>query len=171
MRLQYSSLNCSGCFLSASTRLLPASTSALIPRISSCMPAFSCPRPTISKACTRGTPEDIMVASCRLNTVMSLGVILDLPALLKRDFGFFFTLRGFTPWRRRFALTRASLCPLISPFTRLPDLSVPSQPNISALAACAICRLLYGYAVYFRQGGYPVHNFFQTGTANIPDAF
>ena len=36
---------------------------------------FSWPRPTISKACTSGTPEATIVASCRVKMAMSLGWI------------------------------------------------------------------------------------------------
>ena len=70
--------------------------SDLIERISCCIALFSWPRPTISKDCTSGTPEDIIVASWRLNTVMSLLVILP-PPLPKSGFGFLRTFSGLTP--------------------------------------------------------------------------
>ena len=64
-----------GCLRRASAREVPLSTSALMPRIRSCIVGLSWPRPTISNDCTSGTPADIMVASWRLKIAMSLVVI------------------------------------------------------------------------------------------------
>ena len=61
--MQNRSSKCSGCLRSEAVSEVPPSTSALIDRIISCIEGLLCPRPTISKACTMGTPADIMVAS------------------------------------------------------------------------------------------------------------
>ncbi len=94
----------------------------------------------MSKACTSGTPDDIMVASWRLKMAMSLGVIaLPLPALARADF--FLTLSGTMPCLRSSALTRVGLVPRLSPLTRLPRLSVPSQANRFSLSAFSAMAL------------------------------
>lgn len=78
-----------------------------------------------------------MVDIWRLNTEMSLGVILFPPAPPKSGLAFFFTRVGLMPWRRSMALTTASPCPDISPLIRLPRRSVPSQANILDLTAAS----------------------------------
>ena len=122
----YRSSNCSGCLASESARVLPASTSDLMFRISSCIFGFSWPRPTISKDCTSGTPEAIMVAIWRLKIAMSLASIFLPLRPPSSGFGFFLTLTELMPCRRSVAFTSASLVLDISPFTFWPFLSVPS---------------------------------------------
>src|SRR3569832_1943238 len=118
--------------------------------MSSCMPGLSWPRPMISKDCTSGTPELIMVASCRLNTAISLGVTFFLAAP-NSDFGFFLTLSGLMPRRRSSARTRATLLPLTSPLVRAPFLSVPSHTKMSCFAVFS-ATLHRNHAIEFFQG-------------------
>jgi len=64
-----------------------------------------------------------MVASWRVNKVMSLSVTV--PLLAKPLC--FLTFVTVMPWRRNVALTKESPAARISPFTILPFLSLPSQ--------------------------------------------
>jgi hypothetical protein len=81
-RLQYKGSNCSGYFRNACESELPVSTSALISSNNLPTAGLSCPRPTISKVCSSGTPAFIIVANWRVNSVISLSVICRPP--LKR---------------------------------------------------------------------------------------
>ena len=55
----------------APAKVLPPSTSPLIPSTTSRIAGFSKPSATISKLCTSGTPAFIMVASWRVKIVIS----------------------------------------------------------------------------------------------------
>jgi hypothetical protein len=95
----------------------------LIARIISCIAGLLWPRPTMSKACTMGTPAAIMVASWREKYRDVLGGDLLLAVgedrlLLRRS------LSGVMPWRRRSARAAISLSALVSPLTLAPRLSV-----------------------------------------------
>ncbi len=111
----------------------------LMSRISFCIAGLSWPTPTISKACTSGMPAASMVASWRLKTAMSSGLILPPPLKSWRSF---FTLTAITPWRRSSAWTSFSLTASVRPLSRLPLRSVPSQTQgnsfFASAAACAM---------------------------------
>ena len=81
---------------------------------------FEWPRPTMSKACSSGTPAFIITASWRVKIVMSLSVIFLPPRELT-----FLTEIFCMPWRRSCASTMWSPAARISPFWVLPDLSLP----------------------------------------------
>ncbi len=89
---------------------------------------FGLPRPTMSKACSSGTPAFIMVASWRVKIEMSLGRI-DRPPDIRR----FLTLSGTMPWRRSAVMTRLSLAARVSPRTALPPRSLPSHSKTYSL--------------------------------------
>ena len=78
------------------------------------------PLPTMSKACSSGTPAFIITASWRVKIVMSFSVILEPPRC-----DTFFTLETWMPWRRSVAITTCSPPARTSPFTILPVLSLP----------------------------------------------
>ena len=130
-KFTYKSLKWSGCLPSASVSEPPASTSPFTDKINFCIAGFSCPLPTISNDCTSGTPADIIVASCRLNTVMSLVSIF--PFAPNKGLGFFFSLVGFIPCFLSAVLAAASLGAAISPVTFLVLLSRPSQIKKTSL--------------------------------------
>ena len=105
--------------------------SPLMVRIRSCIFGFSWPRPTMSNACTSGTPAAIMVASWRMKMAMSFGMIF-LPAPPNSGLGFFLILSGLTPMRRSSDFTWASVAAVRLPFIRLPLASVPSQAHTTS---------------------------------------
>jgi len=71
-----------------------------------------------------------MVASCRVNRVMSLSLILP------PDLNFsFLTVTLLIPWRRRVAWTTDSLAARISPRTDLPSRLFPSHWKVFCLTA------------------------------------
>ena len=76
------------------------------------------PRPTMSKACSSGTPAFIITASWRVKMVRSLAVIFLPPRELT-----FFTEIFCIPWRRSCASTMWSPAARSSPCCVLPDLS------------------------------------------------
>jgi hypothetical protein len=131
-RLQYSASKCIGCLRNAADRLVPVSTSDRMSPSSLVRRGLVAPRPTMSKACSSGTPAFIMVASWRVNSAMSF-CLIELPPLVRR----FFTLVSRMPWRRRLALTWASPPARISPRTTLPFLSRPSHSKTSSLTFLA----------------------------------
>ncbi len=90
------------------------------------------PLPTMSKACSSGTPDFIMVASWRVNSVMSLSVMLP-----PRPSFCFLISSTLMPWRRSVALTWASPVALISPRTVLLLLSLPTQVKLNSLMSDA----------------------------------
>src|SRR5690606_10806428 len=126
-RLQNRSSKYWGCFASEAARVLPAATSVLISFINLAKFGFEVPSAMISKDCTMGTPELIMVASWRVKNAISRGVIFLARPPKNVDFLWIFVTR--TPCLRRWALTRAWLVPWISPATLLPDRSLPSHLN------------------------------------------
>ena len=85
------------------------------------------PLPTISKACNSGTPDFIMVANWRVNSVTSFSVTD--PPLPARCF---LTESILIPWRRNVALTCDSLAARISPRTDLPPLSFPVHTKVDS---------------------------------------
>src|SRR3984885_1668435 len=131
----------------------------------------------ISNACTIGMPADIMVASWRANTAMSIGVTL--PPERNAVLGVL-TRVAATPWRRKSARKVASLAASDLPRTLLPRLSLPSQRNwvsfFPAVVAVAINpiltlnKLVDSDAIDFFQAGYAVFHLLQTGTPQIPNA-
>src|SRR5690606_17643459 len=84
----------------------------------------------ISSAITSGTPDLIIVASWRLKTAMSLGVI-GLPAPPNSGLGLVLTRVGWMPRRRSSARSMLAFLDVSSPFIRTPRLSVPSQMKVS----------------------------------------
>jgi len=73
---------------------VPVSTSLRISFNSLPTLTLAFPRPTMSKACKSGTPAFIMVAIWRVNSAMSLGLILRPERILR-----FLIFTGRTPWR------------------------------------------------------------------------
>ncbi len=76
----------------------------------------------MSKDCSSGTPAFIIVASWRVNSVMSFSVTR-LPPVRRC----FLILVTWMPWRRSLEATTASPLARNSPLTVLPVLSRPSQ--------------------------------------------
>ena len=75
-----------------------------------------------------------MVAICRVNRAMSMGFTF-LPAP-SREIPFLRTLSGLMPCLRRWAFTSMGFCPVSSPLTLAPFLSVPSQMKTLVLTLC-----------------------------------
>ena len=90
---------------------------------------FFWPFPMISSEVISGTPDFIMVASWRLKTAMSLGLI-GLAAPPNSGLGLTRTRVGLMPPRRSSARSRLALLDCCSPFILTPRLSVPSHRNI-----------------------------------------
>src|SRR5438128_10074831 len=90
------------------------------------------PRPTMSKACSSGTPAFIITASWRVKMVMSLSVIF-LPPPVRT----FLIVWTWMPWRRRFAATADSPAARLSPLITFPDLSLPVQEKLYCLTSAA----------------------------------
>ncbi|MNV88946.1 hypothetical protein D3C71_1831980 [compost metagenome] len=78
----------------------PDSTSLRMSLSSLVTLALVLPRPTMSKACSNGTPAFIMVANWRVKSAISLGLIF-LPERIRR----FLILDGKMPCRRKDATT------------------------------------------------------------------
>ena len=114
IKLQNNSSKYFGCFLSAAAKPPPAATSSLILLIKSDIFLFSEPPATISKLCTSGTPAFIMVAICRVNKAMSIG-LMALPLPPNKGLGFFLTLLARIPCLISWAFTKAELELLSSP--------------------------------------------------------
>ena len=129
-RLQNSGSKYSGYLRNAWFRLEPVSMSERTSFSSFETDAFAWPRPTMSNACSSGTPAFIIVASWRVNSVTSLSLIF-LPVLNVC----FLILVTRMPCLRNDALTSASPAARISPRTFLPLRSLPSQANIDSLVA------------------------------------
>ena len=98
----------------------------------------------MSKDCSSGTPDFIIVASWRVNRVMSFSVIL--PPPLKDCF---LILSGRIPWRRSVVLTTVSVIARISPRTALPALSLPSQAKTDSLGPDFFLSALSAEAIRF----------------------
>ena len=98
----------------------PVSTSVLMSMRSLPTEALLWPLPTMSKACSSGTPAFIITASWRVKMEMSFSVIFWPPFCET-----FLTLVTWMPWRRSDAVTIVSPPARISPFTSLPVLSLP----------------------------------------------
>ena len=121
-KLQYRLSKYSGNLRKAADSDVPVSTSVRMSLSSLVTLGFGLPRPTMSKACSRGTPAFIMVANWRVKIAMSLGLI-DLPERMRR----FLIFEGKTPWRLSDAITWFSPAARISPRTTLPLRSLPSH--------------------------------------------
>lgn len=80
----------------------------------------------MSKDCTIGTPEAIMVAIWRLKMATSRGFTV-LPEAPNSGLPRSLTVWGFMPWRRSSALTSEAFFAVMSPFIRLPRLSSAIQ--------------------------------------------
>ncbi len=119
-RLQKSASKYCGYLRKACESEEPVSTSVLMSMRSLPTEALLWPLPTMSKACSSGTPAFIITASWRVKIVMSLSVIFLPPPCFT-----FFTLPTWMPWRRSMAMTTCSPPARISPLMILPDLSLP----------------------------------------------
>ena len=136
-RLQNSLSKWTGCLAKACDRLRPVSTSVRISLSRRDRAGLPEPFMAMSKACSSGTPDFIMVASWRVNSAMSLSVMRPPRAIFS-----FLILPTWMPWRRSIACTMASPLARISPRTTLPVLSLPSQVYSSSLGPVArIARL------------------------------
>ena len=121
-RLQKSASKYIGYLRNAAESDEPVSTSVLMSRRSLPTEGLAWPLPTMSKACSSGTPAFIITASWRVKIVMSASVIF-LPPRCDT----FFTLETWMPWRRSVAMTTCSPPARTSPRTSLPPLSLPDQ--------------------------------------------
>src|SRR6185369_13387692 len=133
------------------------------------------PRPTMSKACSSGTPAFIITASWRVKMVMSLSVIFLPPPV--RTFLIDWT---WMPWRRRFAATADSPAARLSPLITFPVLSLPVQEKLYCLtsaagffatAAMVVSLLLVGDALDLFQLREPFLHLDQARLAQVLDAF
>src|SRR5690242_1537010 len=97
---------------------------------------FFWPSAMISKDCTIGTPEAIMVAIWRLKMATSRGLTA-LPVAPNNGLDFSRTVCGFIPWRRSSAFTSEAFFAGISPFMRLPRLSSATQSYMVILLTSA----------------------------------
>ena len=130
--MRNSSSNCTGCLLSASYSDEPLSISARTELTSVVMRGFLLPLAMISIELTIGTPAFIIVASWRLNTAMSSG-LMRLPAAPPNSgLPLGLTTFGVMPWRRSSARSMFAFLACCSPFILVPRLSVPSQTNTSS---------------------------------------
>ena len=127
-KLQYRLSKYIGYLRKALLSEVPVSTSVRTSLSSLVTLALALPRPTISKACSKGTPAFIMVANWRVKMAMSLGLIR-FPARMR----LFLILVGKTPWRRNVACTWFSPTARISPRTGLPWRSLPSHSKMKSL--------------------------------------
>ena len=84
-----------------------------------------------------------MVASCRVNRVISLSDTLPLLAKLLC----FFILVTVIPWRRNEALTKDSPDARISPLMTLPFLSLPSQEYVTSFVALILAAIVIPYII------------------------
>ena len=115
-----------GYLRSAPAKVLPPSTSPLIPSTTSRIAGFSRPSATISKPCTSGTPAFIMVANCRVKIVISS---VETFFFIKPSRIFFFFSRMvlmLMPCFRRVTLARAIFFAGNSPLIFAPLRSIPS---------------------------------------------
>jgi len=83
------------------------------------MDAFSCPFPTMSKDCTRGTPDAIIVAIWRENIAMSIAVIGGFLGA-NSGLGLVFIFFTLNPCLRSSAFAIAELFAIISPSLLTP---------------------------------------------------
>src|SRR4051812_26885148 len=132
------------------------------------------PLPTMSNACSSGTPAFIIVASCRVNSVMSFSLIE--PPSPER---WRLTRITATPWRRRVDCTTASPLARMSPFRTLPVRSRPSHEKVYSLTSRrtpvadavamiqSVPRLLIGDRFHLFEGGHALFNFEQARLAQI----
>ena len=117
---------CCGYLRKAPAKVLPPSTSPLIPNTTSRIAGLSRPSATISKLCTNGTPAFIMVANCRVKIVISK---VETRFLVNASRIFFFFSRMVlmvTPCLRSVTLAKAILRAGISPLILTPLRSTPS---------------------------------------------
>ncbi|OIQ67052.1 hypothetical protein GALL_513750 [mine drainage metagenome] len=128
IRLQYRLSKYSGYLRKAVLSEVPVSTSVRMSLSSRVTLGLGLPRPTMSKACSSGTPAFIMVANWRVKMARSLD-LMGFPALMRR----FLTLLGITPWRRSAARTWFSPPARVSPRTCLPLRSLPSHSKTNSL--------------------------------------
>src|ERR1043165_3875660 len=151
----------------------PVSTSVLMSSRSLPTDGFAWPRPTMSKACSSGTPAFIITASWRVKMVMSLSVIFLPPPV--RTFLIDWT---WMPWRRRLAATADSPAARLSPLITFPALSFPVQEKLYCLtsaagffatAAMVVSLLLVGDALDLFQRREPLLHLDQARHAQVLD--
>ena len=126
-RLQYSGLKWAGCRRKAALREVPVSTSARMSSSTLAMRGLAWPRPRASKLCSKGTPACSMVASCRVKSAMSPGLI-DAPGVGRCRV----TCEFCTPWRRSMAMTWFSPRARIWPRTGWPCVLMPCHSKMSS---------------------------------------
>jgi hypothetical protein len=131
-RLQNSASKYSGYLRNAAASEEPVSTSVLISNSSLVTAGLEEPLPTMSKDCRSGTPAFIMVASWRVNRLMSFSPTRPPPL-----FFCFLIFCTMMPCRRSVALAAVSLTARMSPRTDLPPLSLPSQLNVISFGPLA----------------------------------
>src|SRR5512132_1039610 len=138
---------------------------------------FLCPRATISKACSRGTPAFSIVASWRVKNVMSFSLTLPPPRKVCR---LSFLMR--MPCLRKLEVTTVSDAALTSPRTLRLLRSMPSQRYVYSLTRvslrCAIAvamvtsgGLLVGDRFNFLERSHALLDLDQAGLAKILHAF
>ena len=115
-----------GYLRSAPAKVLPPSTSPLIPNTTSRIDGFSRPSATISKPCTNGTPAFIMVASWRVKIVMSKVVTFFFMKPARIFLRFSRIVLMVIPCLRNVTLAKAILRAGSSPLSFTPLRSIPS---------------------------------------------
>ena len=103
--------------------------SVLIAVSMSFMRTLVTPPAMMSKACTIGTPDCIMVANWRLKIAISRGV-MRLPAAPNRGLALGATRPGVMPCLRSSALSRLAFLLSVSPLMTMPRLSLPDQTKV-----------------------------------------
>src|SRR5512140_1554685 len=137
----YSSSNTFGCSLSASAKVEPPSTFALIANTTLRNAGLSICVPRMSRHWTRGRPASIIVANCRVKMRMSFPVTPPIPGRgMWISIGFFLTLTGLRPSDLRRAFTASASPASISPFLISPCLVRASHSHIGALFFGATAR-------------------------------
>src|SRR5579885_33295 len=176
-RLTNNSLKYSGCLPRASASVPPASTEPLMSMIRSCMLRFSWPRPTISKDCTRGTPEDIMVAICREDAYVLGGDLLFAGA--EQGLGFFLDRGWIDALAPQDGLDEIVAdaghlaLDLFAVFVQaLPEVHVGllDSRRRRGRFGCRGHTLLHGYRVDLFEAGDAVHHLLERRLANVRDA-
>src|SRR6185312_14217123 len=174
-RLQYRLSKYIGNLRNAAESEVPVSTSVRMSLSNLVTLGFGLPRPTISKACSSGTPAFIMVASWRVKMARSLGRTR-LPA---RDLRFLILLAS-TPWRRNDACTWFSPTARVSPRTCLPLRSLPSHSKTNslmfllvavAIGLCGVPVLFVRHGEHFLQRGQACFDLVQAGLPQRAHAF
>ena len=128
---------------------VPVSTSVRMSLSNLVTLLLALPRPTMSKACSSGTPAFIMVASWRVKIAMSLG-LMALPLRILR----LRILVGSTPWRRRAETTWFSPAARVSPLTCLPLRSLPSHSKTNSFTDLLLIAVAIVIRVPYCQAGY-----------------